>query len=124
MKSLQDVAERWPLIEALLDEALALPPSARPDWLAALAGERAALRDTVERLLGAHAAAETDGFMGELPKLSLPQVAADQAQGGDVVGPYRLLAPLGDGGMGMVWRAERSDGQLKRQVALKLPRLA
>lgn len=37
------------------------------------------------------------------------------------LGPYRLLSELGHGGMGVVWLAERSDGHLKRPVALKLP---
>src|SRR5262249_4434081 len=46
--------------------------------------------------------------------------AADRA--GDVVGPYRLIRELGAGGMATVWLAERSDGLLSRQVALKLPR--
>jgi serine/threonine-protein kinase len=43
---------------------------------------------------------------------------------GDVVGPYRLISEVGRGGMGAVWRAERTDGQLKRLVALKLPHIA
>ena len=43
---------------------------------------------------------------------------------GDVVGPYRLMREIASGGMGSVWMAERVDGALQRQVALKLPRLA
>ena len=42
-------------------------------------------------------------------------------QPGDTIGSYRLLRELGSGGMGVVWLAERSDGLVKRPVALKLP---
>jgi serine/threonine-protein kinase len=40
---------------------------------------------------------------------------------GDRVGAYRLDRVIGQGGMGAVWLAERSDGLIKRPVALKLP---
>ena len=40
---------------------------------------------------------------------------------GTLCGPYRLLKMIGRGGMGEVWLAERTDGFLKRPVALKLP---
>jgi hypothetical protein len=37
---------------------------------------------------------------------------------GDELGPYRLLSPIGKGGMGEVWRA--LDTRLDRQVAVKI----
>jgi serine/threonine protein kinase/tetratricopeptide (TPR) repeat protein len=40
-------------------------------------------------------------------------------QVGIVIGPYRLLQKLGEGGMGTVWVAEQSE-PVKRRVALKL----
>ncbi len=43
---------------------------------------------------------------------------------GALIGPYRLLRELGQGGMGVVWLAERADGAPKRPVALKLPILS
>jgi eukaryotic-like serine/threonine-protein kinase len=128
MTELHDLAARWPEINALLDEALALPATDRDKWLSQLSDERASLRDTVARLLVAQASVDSGDFLGTLPKLVMPFTDASGAKlnepaAGELVGPYRLLSPLGQGGMGAVWLAERSDGQLKRQVALKLPRL-
>jgi serine/threonine-protein kinase len=124
MKPLSDLAQRWPDIDALLDEALDLPADERDAWLASLVGERAALRDTLARLLAAADPGRATGdLLGTLPRLPL-HAPEDEPAAGELVGPYRLLEPLGRGGMGLVWRAERADGQLKREVALKLPRLA
>jgi len=126
MSPLNTLTHRWPEINALLDEALALPGEARAVWLAGLAGERAALRSTVGNLLAAHAEAESADFMQTLPRVATtpePGAVLTEAAAGQRVGPYRLLAPLGQGGMGVVWRAERADGQGQRTVALKLPRL-
>ncbi len=104
-----------PLLSRLLDQALALAPAARAAWLDALQGPEAALRPALERAL-----AQPDPRAPEpVPHLPDAPLAA-----GTRCGPYLLLAPLGQGGMGQVWLARRADGLEDREVALKLPRLA
>jgi len=42
---------------------------------------------------------------------------------GHRLGPWRLLEKVGEGGMGVVYRAERADGSFRKTVAVKLLRL-
>lgn len=109
----------WVKLNKLLDAALDLDPAQRGQWLESLPAEYESLRDTLRSMLFRQAGVETLDVLRRAPSLSLaePLLAAN-----DLVGPYRLLRPLGAGGMATVWLAERADGTLQRQVALKLPR--
>ena len=115
--------ERLRRLKGLLDEALALPEAERARWLTTLAPHDRPLAPTLGAML-ARAAKETDSFLAQpLDLLACDLDAADVLpdQAGDEVGPYRLISELGTGGMATVWLAERADGVLGRQVALKLP---
>ena len=117
----------WPAVNELLDHAMDLSPEARSAWLDALPRESAAHRATLIRLLQANGGSETGAMFDALPRVEIEAVAADRGDAllspGEHVGPYVLLSEIGRGGMGSVWLAERSDGQLRRRVALKLPHL-
>ncbi len=116
-------------VSDLMDQALALDDKARTQWLVTLStGNHASLAPIVRQLLANRASMSTnflskplqiDGVtsLNDLAKLT-PTIVA-----GSRVGPYELTREIGGGGMGVVWLAERSDGQLDRQVALKLPML-
>jgi serine/threonine-protein kinase len=123
-------------LSELLDQALDLPLDERAAWLGRLGPADATLRPRLQAMLD-DAAAEERGETTSEPGLgdlldALPQVADSAARqrlaGAETrlrqIGPYCLLRPLGHGGMGAVWLAERVDGALQRAVALKLPHAA
>ena len=113
-------AADWSVIEPLLDQWLELPHEQRDVWLATLPQPQA-LR--LRQLWQAEQEAAAADFLNTLPPITLDDTAATASAhaAGDRVGPWRLLAPLGRGGMAEVWLAQRDDGQLNREVALKLP---
>src|SRR5262245_33911030 len=60
--------------------------------------------------------------MGEPAGVRPVQATVDtfvDEQPGSLVGPYKLLEPIGEGGMGAVWMAEQSE-PIQRRVALKV----
>src|SRR6185437_1112113 len=108
--------ERWRVISAHLDVALEFDSEVeRASWLEGIRRGDATLADEIGELLDEHRVLVRDRFMEDVP------VAAGQAApgGGETVGAYRLITPIGYGGMGTVWLAERSDGRFDRRAAVK-----
>ena len=103
--------------------AIEMPPAERADFLnEAMAGD-AALRERVEALLSAHDDPESFlekpavqfGAAVDLSRSELP--LAERL--GTVIGPYKLMEQIGEGGMGVVYMADQQT-PVRRRVALKI----
>jgi serine/threonine protein kinase len=119
--------------DEIFAEALCRPQgSERDSYLDEALGRDTPARQRIDKLLRAHADA---GSFLESPALSPPhfgeglgEVLSDtQNQSpdscperpGTIIGPYKLLQQIGEGGMGVVFLAEQTE-PVRRQVALKI----
>ncbi|MEX0916096.1 MAG: serine/threonine-protein kinase, partial [Wenzhouxiangellaceae bacterium] len=116
----------WSRVGVLFDEIVALPHDQRRQRLAQI--ESAEVREWVEKLLEAHDApgeAIVDQALDEIvgrmfdERSDAFQVMPEDLSGKEF-GNWRSVAEIGRGGMGVVMRGERADGQFEKQVAIKL----
>ncbi|MGE0640882.1 MAG: protein kinase [Thermoanaerobaculia bacterium] len=120
--------------QSLFDELVDLDPAARSERLAAIASADPALARFVAALLAADStgdevarrfetpfAARSSTFVAHaLGTVSEPAEQRDRS--GERIDAWRLVSPLGRGGMAEVYLAERVDGEFEQRAALKLVR--
>src|SRR5262245_57783285 len=101
------------------DAAQIASPSERQAYLDQACGDDVRLRQKVEQLLEVRSQAED--FLESLAPAPVVTVAEQPSceGSGTVIGPYKLIGPIGEGGMGTVWMAQQTE-PVKRLVALKL----
>src|SRR5262245_55031783 len=111
--------EHQPQVDEVFDEALGRPPGQdRARYLDEVCGGSPELRRRVERLL--RAVCDAGSFLetpaqDPSPTVHLPPIESP----GAVIGPYKLMEQIGEGGMGLVFVAEQQQ-PVRRRVALKV----
>ena len=101
----------WHKVSPYLDQALAMPENARAGWLQALHEKEPEIAREVQAMLEEHGALVREHFLEH----SVP----GPVRTGEALGAYTVVSPIGQGGMGNVWLAERNDGQFERLAAVK-----
>ncbi|HSC29228.1 MAG TPA: serine/threonine-protein kinase [Vicinamibacterales bacterium] len=114
--------DRWRVLSPYLDQALEIAPDERPGWLASISAQDAGLAADLQRILAEQEVVQESRFL-ELTVLD-PRVALTHSLEGQVVGAYRLVSPIGQGGSGSVWLGERCDGRFQGNAAIKLLNVA
>jgi serine/threonine protein kinase len=108
-------SERWQEVSPYLDQILSLPEDEHAAWMESLRIERPSLADLVQELLQEHRALVQAQFLEHAPL----EAGSESSLAGQAIGTYKLISPIGQGGMGSVWLAERNDGRFERRVAIK-----
>jgi serine/threonine protein kinase/ribosomal protein S16 len=108
--------------ETIYHEAVSKPPKERKAYIEAACGDDTELLARIEALLKAR---EVEDSFLEVPALD-PDVTLDSSpisEGpGTVIGRYKLLEQIGEGGFGVVYMAEQTK-PISRRVALKIIKL-
>ena len=107
--------ERWARIKEVLGGALELREEERLAFLQQSCESDPGLREEVERLLEAEGGPLENPMLDALARLATPELAR-----GEMLGQYRIETKIGQGGMGVVYRAW--DTRLDRRIALKVLR--
>lgn len=104
----------WEAVSALLDAAMELPAAERIRFLQDACADEP-LRQHVMQMIADY---RDEDFL-ESPPL-MPDGAGDRSWYGRSVGSYHLVEELGEGGMGVVYRAVRADDHYLKSAAIKL----
>ncbi len=122
--------ERWQKVGDIFERLVDVPLTQRETLLVSLCGEDQELRKIVVSMLDSEESARRSDDKLSTSRAAAADAAdraaaaeaarAEAAQVDSRVGPWRLVRKIGSGGMGIVWLAERADGQFKQRAALKL----
>lgn len=107
---------RWSQIKEILAAALERGAAERGAYLDDACAGDSGLRAEVDAYLA------FEGEAAERLPVTRWHESSEEEAPPERLGPYRILRPLGAGGMGIVYLAERDDGAYRQQVAVKIMR--
>jgi serine/threonine protein kinase/tetratricopeptide (TPR) repeat protein len=114
-----DQGKDWERLKELFDEAVLLAPAEWKQFIDERCGADAKLKERLQGLLSAHEAA-TEFLVHPTGPDSVTRSAGVAGQEpGSLIGPYKLLQRIGEGGFGVVYMAEQQR-PIVRRVALKI----
>src|SRR5215468_10498948 len=116
-----DDRNRWERVKDIFQAAVSRGPEEWAAYLDQTCGDDRILLSEVDSMLRAHVNATAASFAGQpaIDALGVGQIGtAPLVMIGQQLGPYRIEAMIGAGGMGIVYRGR--DTKLNRDVALKI----
>lgn len=119
--------QRWLRAGDIFDRVFAAPRDQRAALLDRLCSSEPELKPIVASMLDAdESELSFEQAVAAMPrqhvsgKTTATRSDEDSDPAPERIGPWRLVERIGDGGMGVVWLAERADGQFEQRAALKL----
>jgi eukaryotic-like serine/threonine-protein kinase len=110
-------ADQYALVKALFAELCDLPLSER----AARLRQRTNDTEVIEFVCSLLEQSQTPAKqIGASVQKAMTLVASEELHAGDLLGAWKIIAPIGQGGMGSLFLVERHDGHFQQRAALKV----
>ena len=117
--------EQWAEVKRLFECAIELKPEERSDYLECKCPDPDLRREVASLIdYSANGLPSADAAIASAAAAAAQEPDPDERLIGTRLGPYRVEAIAGHGGMGAVYRASRDDAEFRQQVAIKLVRAA
>lgn len=120
----------WEKVETIVDRALELPANERERYISEKCGKNKQLKGEVTQLL--ESIFNSEGWLDDPGKYKkafyehisddMQSIPSTNSLIGQNVGAYTIREKIGEGGMGAVYRAQRTDGEFEHEVAIKIIR--